>query len=87
MGVGVLSDLVNFSGNTCCFHLVSKFHMGLAEEDQSLALKRKVNFDTQLSDSSAAEIRIEEVIPVADSLGRKAFLIGIFTCITNLISH
>ena len=29
MGVGVVFDLVNFSGNTCCFHLhdlVSKFH-------------------------------------------------------------
>ena len=57
MGVGVLFDLVNFSGNTCCFHLVSKFHKGLAEVDQSLALKREVNFDTQLSDSSAAEMR------------------------------
>ena len=57
MGVGVLFDLVNFSGNTCCFHLVSKFHKGLAEEDQSLAFKREVNFDTQLSDSSAAEMR------------------------------
>ena len=57
MGVGVLFDLVYFSGNTCCFHLVSKFHKGLAEEDKSLALKREVNFDTQLSDSSAAEMR------------------------------
>ena len=28
MGVGVLFDLVNLSGNTCCFHLVSKFHKG-----------------------------------------------------------
>ena len=46
MGVDVLYDLVNFSGNTCCFHLVSKFHKGFAEEDQSLALKREVNFDT-----------------------------------------
>ena len=26
MGVGILFDLVNFSGNTCCFHLVSEFH-------------------------------------------------------------
>ena len=26
MGVGVVFDLVNFSGNTCCFHLVSKLH-------------------------------------------------------------
>ena len=26
MGVGVLFDLVNFSGNIFCFHLVSKFH-------------------------------------------------------------
>ena len=26
MGVGDLFDLVNFSGKTCCFHLVSKFH-------------------------------------------------------------
>ena len=57
MGVGVLSDLVNFSGNTCCFHLVSKFHKGLAEEDPSLALKREVNFDTQLSNRSATEMR------------------------------
>ena len=57
MGVGVLSDSVNFSGNTCCFHLVFKFHKGLAEEDQSIALKREVNFDMQLSDSSAAEMR------------------------------
>ena len=57
MGVGVLFDLVNFSGNTCCFHLVSKFHKGSAEEDQSLTLKREVNFDTQLSDSSAEEMR------------------------------
>ena len=55
--MGVLLDLVNFSGNTCCFHLVSMFHKGLAEEDQSLALKREVNFDTQFSDSSAAEMR------------------------------
>ena len=86
MGVGVLFDLVNFSGNTCCFHLVSKFHQGLAEEDQSLALKREVNFDTQLSDSSAAE-RIGKVIPFPNCLGREAFLIGAFTCITNLISH
>ena len=30
---------------------------GLAEEDKSLALKREVNFDTQLSDSSAEEMR------------------------------
>ena len=29
----------------------------LAEEDKSLALKREVNFDVQLSDSSAAEMR------------------------------
>ena len=57
MGVGVLFDLVNLSGNTCCFHLVSKFHKGLAKEDQSLALKKELNFDTQLSDSSAAEMR------------------------------
>ena len=57
MVVGVLFDLVNFSGNTCCFHLVSKFHKGLAEEDQSLALKKEVNFNTQLSDSSAADMR------------------------------
>ena len=57
MGVGVLFDLVNFSGNTCCFHLVSKFHKGLVKEDWSLALKREVNFDTHLSNSSAAEIR------------------------------
>ena len=63
MGVGILFDLVYLSGNTCCFHLVSKFDKGLAEEDQSLALKREVNFDTQLSDSSAA-----------NSLGREAFL-------------
>ena len=26
MGISVLFDLVYFSGNTCCFHLVSKFH-------------------------------------------------------------
>ena len=26
MGVSVLFDLVNFSGNNCCFPLVSKFH-------------------------------------------------------------
>ena len=57
MGVGVLFDLVNFSGNTCCFHLVPKFHKGLAEEDQSLALKREVDFDTKLSHSSAAKMR------------------------------
>ena len=57
MGVGVLFDLINFSGNTCCFHLVSKFNKGLTEEDKSLALKREVNFDTQLSDNSAAEKR------------------------------
>ena len=77
MGVSVLFDLVYFSGNTCCFHLVSKFHdlhflhpslyqngllmtisrKGLAEEDKSLALKKEVNFDTQLSDRSAAEMR------------------------------
>ena len=57
MVVGVLFDLANFSGNTCCFHLVPKFHKGLAEEDLSLALKREVNFDTQLCDSSAAEMR------------------------------
>ena len=87
MGVGVLFDLVNFSGYTCCFHLVSKFHKGLAEEYQSLALKREVNFDTQLSDSSAAKMRIGEVIPFPNSFGREAFLIGVFTCITNLISH
>ena len=59
---------------------------GLAEEDKSLALKREENFYTQLSDSSAAE-RIREVIPVPDSLGREAFLIGVFACITNLISN
>ena len=57
MGVSVPFDLLNFSGNTCCFHLVSKFHKGLAEEDESLALKREVNFDTQLSNSSLAEMR------------------------------
>ena len=57
MDVGVLFDLLNFSGNTCCFHFVSKFHKGLSKEDLSLALKREVNFDTQLSDSSAAEMR------------------------------
>ena len=48
-----------------------------------------MNFDTQLSDSSAAEMRESvEVIPVPDSSGREAFLIerlGVFTCITNLI--
>ena len=60
---------------------------GLAEEDESLALKRVVNFDTQLSDSSEAEERIGEVIPVPDNLGREAILIGVFICITNLISH
>ena len=26
MGVSVLFDLVNISGNICCFHLVSKLH-------------------------------------------------------------
>ena len=26
MDVGVPFDLDNFRGNTCCFHLVSKFH-------------------------------------------------------------
>ena len=26
MGEGVLFDLVNISGNICCFHLVSKLH-------------------------------------------------------------
>ena len=26
MGVGVLFDLVNFRGNTCCFNLVSKLY-------------------------------------------------------------
>ena len=57
MGLGVLFDLVYFSCNTCCFYLVSKFHKGLAEEDQSLALKREVNFDMQLSNSSAADMR------------------------------
>ena len=30
---------------------------GLAEKDKSLARKREVDFDTQLSDSSAAEMR------------------------------
>ena len=59
---------------------------GLVEEDKSLALKREVNFDTQLSDSSAAEIR-ESGGNIPDILGRDAYLIGVFTCITNLISH
>ena len=31
-------------------------HQGLAEEDQSLALTREVNLDTQSSDSSAEEM-------------------------------
>ena len=30
---------------------------GLAKEGWSLALKREVNFDTQLSDSSAVEMK------------------------------
>ena len=84
MGVSVLFDLVNFSGNTCCFHLVSKFHdlyfLHPSFYQNSLLMKRQngnisyglgrgrlvpssqkgMNFDMQLSDSAAAEMRESE---------------------------
>ena len=60
-------------------------HQGLAEEDQSLALTREVNLDTQSSDNSAEEM--SESGRAFQSLivwGKKVFLIGFLTSRGNL---
>ena len=63
-------------------------HIGLAEEDLSSSHKgSEFRFRyTVVRHFSSGDERIEEVIPVPDSFV-KAFLIGFFTCITDLVGH